>query len=940
MRLKVLLIAVLLVVSPFFSLPFFSSPAFAAPAAITTVTIYQSNRNYFIENNGAKVTAPQAVMALTGPLVDTDLTFGANSWTLQLNTYQPFGFKPALSQYVIGYENGGFYAQDYFVAANDAVLYQALSNFGSVAPSNLIAGAKLTILLNTNSTGNVLSATYSFTSATGTVLWTTTLTTANKAYAAPVVGWQFNLIGLGGGSTATFTSASGTFTYSSPAPILWTGTYPGNESYVQYKGFPGSVEKSNIQYSLPAQSSITSIIQTFGIASQSQPLLSTTTPQKTTFNPAAVPKYFGTDIGLVSWQTTLAGFKWNTSATDSLTVKPQAIGPNILSITQLLYNSSTTAYQFSGSGYSVNFYFKANNYQLTNIISGTVSSATVIRLVLSSTSPAAVCDSTSHSITLGGRVNVIPPCTQACFGKECYDWSDVPLADNPAYNNVSHSLTFTVTGTFVIDPLALDGTGRNGTNGATSLSCTLTTSTTNDIVFAFFTIYAENSHAFTGISDTASLSWASRVTALTGQTGEGYSYEYWAKSSGTLSSDSITVTVASSTFIGMICWGVSGASTASNPFDPNAGLPFKNTGTTGGTYAVTWSTSNNADFVFELAGNSNVAFAISTWGWGSGTTNRISDSSLSGSGVDAYGQFNITAIKHTSVSATMTCNSCGAPWQAIVDAVCSSAGCSGGTVTQGIKITLIGTGTVTIGISGCAPSNSTFTARTSGTTTVYSGMTASCTVTLTEPTDGASSRYRWNISPHPFPSTSITFGTCASGTCSTYSNNTYYQLLNNYSEISQTPNKFDGVYIGYDPAAGDPYGVNDVGGTYLGTTVSPSNPDTTTHGMCFLSWQETGSFHMTTTQGGNTGYCIKATHIGQIWADYNTNLVMPSVIGNTWNAQGNFTFADTTGGNHHNVNYVQSTGGGGSPSTDTNYLWLLLIPFILVPTVIALGRRR
>ena len=61
----------------------------------------------------------------------------------------------------------------------------------------------------------------------------------------------------------------------------------------------------------------------------------------------------------------------------------------------------------------------------------------------------------------------------------------------------------------------------------------------------------------------------------------------------------------------------------------------------------------------------------------------------------------------------------------------------------------------------------------------------STTLTATEPSDGANTRYRFTG-----PSTTTTDSICSSGSCSGWSFTDYYQLLNTYQASPDVPNKW------------------------------------------------------------------------------------------------------------------------------------------------------
>ncbi|MGH9918233.1 MAG: hypothetical protein ACRD6W_05095, partial [Nitrososphaerales archaeon] len=136
---------------------------------------------------------------------------------------------------------------------------------GNVASSALTTGTQVSITALTNSTGDVVGASFSVVANNGNVLWTESASVTGYSFAeAPIVGLEIILVGYGGGSQsiANFTQAGGAFIFSSSTPLISTATFPGNFSWVQYKA-NGSSESSNLVYLIPQQESSHVIAQSF-----------------------------------------------------------------------------------------------------------------------------------------------------------------------------------------------------------------------------------------------------------------------------------------------------------------------------------------------------------------------------------------------------------------------------------------------------------------------------------------------------------------------------------------------------------------------------------------------------------------------------------------------------------------------------------------------------
>jgi hypothetical protein len=164
--------------------------------------------------------------------------------------------------------------------------------------------------------------------------------------------------------------------------------------------------------------------------------------------------------------------------------------------------------------------------------------------------------------------------------------------------------------------LTLDGSAQVGCGHSTnSCSTTFSTSHGNDVVIVYTLegLDLQTSCTFS-VSDTAGLSWSLRASAAGRNDGTTNGYrdqigEFWAKSSGALSSDTITESISGCAspqyggeYNGFQAFGVSGAN-LNAPFDP-ATIP----GTANGysnTPSVAISTSNSNDMIISAAQQSS-----------------------------------------------------------------------------------------------------------------------------------------------------------------------------------------------------------------------------------------------------------------------------------------------------------------------------------------------
>jgi hypothetical protein len=146
--------------------------------------------------------------------------------------------------------------------------------------------------------------------------------------------------------------------------------------------------------------------------------------------------------------------------------------------------------------------------------------------------------------------------------------------------------------------IALDGHNINTAGNVASLTITITTSHSPDLII----LVIGHDNGVDAISsgyprDTAGLTWIKRADN-TGDSNRGSTmWYYYAISSGTLSSDTITVQFSGTDNTELEVFGVSGANTAS-PFDSNSGLPAVHNDNTGvPNPSVSMSTSNANDMI-------------------------------------------------------------------------------------------------------------------------------------------------------------------------------------------------------------------------------------------------------------------------------------------------------------------------------------------------------
>ncbi len=179
--------------------------------------------------------------------------------------------------------------------------------------------------------------------------------------------------------------------------------------------------------------------------------------------------------------------------------------------------------------------------------------------------------------------------------------------------SISHTLSVTTTVTSLTGGISIDGSAIQGCGHNTNSCSTLfSTSHSNDviIVYTMETLDLQTVCTFS-VSDSAGLSWTLRANVSgrnDGTTGTDRDQlaEFWARSTGTLSSDNITESISgcASTeyggeYNGLMVFGMSGAN-FNNPFDPNTGLPGK-ASSYGNSPSAGISTSNSNDLIIGVA---------------------------------------------------------------------------------------------------------------------------------------------------------------------------------------------------------------------------------------------------------------------------------------------------------------------------------------------------
>ena len=163
-----------------------------------------------------------------------------------------------------------------------------------------------------------------------------------------------------------------------------------------------------------------------------------------------------------------------------------------------------------------------------------------------------------------------------------------------AYDTVGNVSASSSPATATTGNFGLDGKAENSAF-SNSVAATLTTSKPDDVIIVF----ANTTNSFTGISDTAGLTWNERAIGGPAGGGNFITEEWYAIAPSSLSGDAITVTELNG-YASLDAFGISGANTSS-PFD--SGGPV--TGTTTDTDVI--STTNANDMLIAGFGYGNAS---------------------------------------------------------------------------------------------------------------------------------------------------------------------------------------------------------------------------------------------------------------------------------------------------------------------------------------------
>lgn len=165
------------------------------------------------------------------------------------------------------------------------------------------------------------------------------------------------------------------------------------------------------------------------------------------------------------------------------------------------------------------------------------------------------------------------------------------ITDNRSDTAPSPGVTISSSG------ITVDGqASQNAHTGGSTAVVTLSTTQTNDVivVMGFYNGGGSTQPTFT-VADTALLTWTQRAIQSTANA-QNVEVEFWAPSTGALTSDVITITASqTNSYSSFTAFGVHGATSIAAPFDSNGSLPAKATTVT---TPVSVSTTSAATLIF------------------------------------------------------------------------------------------------------------------------------------------------------------------------------------------------------------------------------------------------------------------------------------------------------------------------------------------------------
>ncbi len=238
----------------------------------------EGNTNYVLKTNC------QPIENLSVTLNASQALVSSNGWTMQLNAYNPPGPLTQWMQYVIEVSGGNMTASIQYwdidawnsclpcpgtpcqvnCISSQTQLVNASATIpvpSTLASNTLPADWDMTIALNYSS-GNVSGAKFTVTDNANPPNQYTATVPVPSGFWYPIVAFQTNLVGPGGGASTTFNTAAGSITYNASGELCIEGGLP--DACSNTAGSQPTGESSNAAYGVMNACCRQSLTQTFG----------------------------------------------------------------------------------------------------------------------------------------------------------------------------------------------------------------------------------------------------------------------------------------------------------------------------------------------------------------------------------------------------------------------------------------------------------------------------------------------------------------------------------------------------------------------------------------------------------------------------------------------------------------------------------------------------
>lgn len=227
-----------------------------------------SNSNYYLSSDCVPLQGVSVTIDITEDLVCQSASNRQLGFSFQINAYSPASLACAWQQYSIGNFQSPISGGVHHRTANGQTLFEDLFDVLPLpdrSRTRLAAGYKLTISLDNDSLGNVVSATYLVIDDQGNTAASVTkelsLLGGPPGSLAPITAFEVNLVGPIDDESSILSSGAGTITYKSSNYVTPSFTLPPCTGTTAVAG-----ERANSVYGqLPFNASSMMFTQTFNV---------------------------------------------------------------------------------------------------------------------------------------------------------------------------------------------------------------------------------------------------------------------------------------------------------------------------------------------------------------------------------------------------------------------------------------------------------------------------------------------------------------------------------------------------------------------------------------------------------------------------------------------------------------------------------------------------